>query len=126
MVHKNYKWNISKIKGQNIANEIIKEIISEQKGNSIEINELIFLLNSRTKVYEIKNNKKKKNIVNFLKNNFGSLKKFLEENNYLIQELDNKIIVSQNISENNNENNNEKNNNNIYLNDWVFVDELSE
>ena len=114
MVHKNYKWNISKIKGQNIANEIIKEIISEQKGNSIEINELIFLLNSRTKVYEIKNNKKKKNIVNFLKNNFGSLKKFLEENNYLIQELDNKIIVNQNYCEN------------IYLNDWVFVDELSE
>lgn len=125
MVHKNYKWNISKIKGQNIANEIIKEIISEQKGNSIEINELIFLLNSRTKVYEIKNNKKKKNIVNFLKNNFGSLKKFLEENNYLIQELDNKIIVSQNYCEKNSEKDNE-NENNIYLNDWVFVDELSE
>jgi len=124
MVHKNYKWNISKIKGQNIANEIIKEIISEQKGNSIEINELIFLLNSRTKVYEIKNNKKKKNIVNFLKNNFGSLKKFLEENNYLIQELDNKIIVSQNYCENNNEKNNENDNNPIYLNDWVFVDEI--
>ena len=125
MVHKNYKWNISKIKGQNIANEIIKEIISEQKGNSIEINELIFLLNSRTKVYEIKNNKKKKNIVNFLKNNFGSLKKFLEENNYLIQELDNKIIVSQNYCGKNSEKDNE-NENNIYLNDWVFVDELSE
>ena len=49
MVHKNYKWNISLEEGKRLCLENIDDIISEQKNNSIELNELVFLLNSRSK-----------------------------------------------------------------------------
>ena len=113
MVHKNYKWNISKGEGKNIAIVCINDILSEQKNNSIELNELIFLLNNRTKNLDITNNKKKKNIVNFLKTNYGGIKTLLEQDiKFVITRKSDKYIISQNKE-------------NIFnLNDWVFIDEL--
>jgi len=110
MVHKNYKWNISKEKGKSLALENIDEILSEQKNNSIELNELIFLLLNRTNKVQITNNKKKKNIVNFLKVNFGGIRVFIDElNNVDLLDEGNKVIVHDiNI---------------INLNDWVFIDD---
>tara|TARA_B110000967_G_C18864179_1_gene551762 strand:+ start:475 stop:813 length:339 start_codon:yes stop_codon:yes gene_type:complete len=110
MVHKNYKWNISKEEGGKIAKDIINEILTEQKNNSIELNELIFLLNNRTNKIQITNHKKKKNLVNFLKVNFGGIRVFLNElSNVRLLEEENKVIVHYiNI---------------INLNDWVFIDD---
>ena len=109
MVHKNYKWNISKEKGQKIVYDMIEEILKEQKNNSIEISELIFLLNNRTKYLNITNHKKKKNIVNFIKINFGGIQQFIDNYDYfLIMHRNNKIIIKLNTIE-------------YYLNDWVFV-----
>ena len=110
MVHKNYKWNISKEEGGKIAKDIINEILTEQKNNSIQLNELIFLLNNRTNKIQITNHKKKKNLVNFLKVNFGGIRVFLNElSNVRLLEEENKVIVHYiNI---------------INLNDWVFIDD---
>ena len=113
MVHKNYKWNISKEEGEKIAKDIINEILTEQKNNSIELNELIFLLNNRTNKIQITNHKKKKNLVNFLKVNFGGIRVFLNElSNVHLLEEDNRVIIRRlddiNI---------------INLNDWVFIDD---
>ena len=109
MVHKNYKWNISKEKGQKIVYDMIEEILKEQKNNSIEISELIFLLNNRTKHLNITNHKKKKNIVNFVKINFGGNQQFIDNYDYfLINNQNNKIIIKLNTIED-------------YSNDWVFV-----
>jgi len=116
MVHQNYKWNISKEKGKRIALETINEILSEQKNNSIEMNELIFLLNNRTKTFTITNNKKKKTIINFLKINYGGIKLFLKENgNFNVLKEENIFIIHNKIDINV-----------INLNDWIFVDESIE
>ena len=113
MVHKNYKWNISKEEGGKIAKDMINEILTEQKNNSIELNELIFLLLNRTNKVQITNHNKKKNLVNFLKVNFGGIRVFLNElSNVHLLEEENQAIIRRlddiNI---------------IDLNDWVFIDD---
>ena len=50
MVHKNYKWNISKIKGEETLEQIITSILKGNIDNIIEMDELSFLINSRTKI----------------------------------------------------------------------------
>ena len=76
MVHKNYKWNISKEKGTNLIFNTIKTILEEKNKNSIDLDELIFLVNNRTKHITFTNNNKKKNISNFIKNVFGGMINF--------------------------------------------------
>ena len=70
MVHKNYKWNISKERGSNIIYNTIDNILLEKTNHSIDYDELIFLLNNRTKHIQFINNNKRKNIHNFIKNIF--------------------------------------------------------
>ena len=43
MVHKNYKWNISKERGSNIIYNTIDNILLEKTNHSIDYDELIFL-----------------------------------------------------------------------------------
>ena len=73
MVHKNYKWNISEEKGRNIIHNLIETLLKERSNKKIEIEELTFLLNNRTKSMNITNNSKKKNISNFIKTVYGGL-----------------------------------------------------
>ena len=54
------KWNISKIDGQTLAYSTICDLLTNSKDNILEIEELICLLNIRTKNKEITNNNKKK------------------------------------------------------------------
>ena len=112
MVHKNYKWNISKEEGSEIVDNKIKEILLERNGK-IEISELNFAIQNRTKDIKILNNKKKKNLVNFIKVVLGGLKFYLEENKELYHLItkDKQIFIELNIH------------NSIKLNDWVFIDE---
>jgi len=79
MVHKNYKWNISKKEGSTLIYNTIIQILKERNEQCIEIDELLLLLNSRTKTIEITNNNKQKTLINFLKNVFGGLNYFLDE-----------------------------------------------
>ena len=113
MVHKNYKWNISLEEGERLCLENIDDIISEQKNNSIELNELVFLLNSRTKIIKITNNKKNKNLVNFIKINFGGIRQFIDKSDcFEINDKNDKFLITK-ISDLNF----------VDLNDWVFVDD---
>ena len=70
MVHKNYKWNLSKEKGRRIIFTMIESILKERKEQSIHIDELNFLLNNQTKNTNFMNNNKKKNIHNFIRELF--------------------------------------------------------
>ena len=112
MVHKNYKWNISKEEGSEILDDKIREILVEHNGK-IEFSELNFAIQNRTKDIVITNNKKKKTLINFIKVVLGGLKYYLEENKdiyFLIGENKNTYIELNVI-------------NSIKLNDWVFIDD---
>ena len=78
MVHKNYKWNLSKNEGSTLIYNLIIEILKERTDNCIEIDELLLLINSRTKEIKITNNNKQKTLTNFIKNVFGGLNLFLD------------------------------------------------
>ena len=78
MVHKNYKWNITEEEGKTLIYNTVRGILKEKESKIIELNELNLLLNNRTKSIEIKNNNKKKNLTNFIKNNYNSIIHFIE------------------------------------------------
>lgn len=76
MVRKNYKWNISIEEGKKIVDEKITSILTDR--GKIEISELNFLILSRSRDITIENNKKKKNLQNFIRNVLGGLRNYLE------------------------------------------------
>tara|TARA_Y100000996_G_C22154970_1_gene492053 strand:- start:50 stop:394 length:345 start_codon:yes stop_codon:yes gene_type:complete len=112
MVHKNYKWNISKEEGLNIVDNKIKEILLERNGR-IEISELNFAIQNRTKEIMITNNKKKKNLINFIKVVLGGLRHHIENSPdiYLLSNEDNRLYIELSIIDS------------VMLNDWVFINE---
>jgi len=115
MVHKNYKWNISKIKGEETLEQIITSILKGNINNIIEMDELSFLINSRSKDMIIKNNNKKKNMMNFVKNVLGGLIFFVESNDkYLIEKKNGLMFIKLKdpLKE-------------VNMSDWIFVDEES-
>ena len=115
MVHKNYKWNISKIKGEETLEKIITSILKGNINNIIEMDELTFLINSRSKDMIIKNNNKKKNMMNFVKNVLGGLIFFVESNDkYLIEKKNGLMFIKLKdpLKE-------------VNMSDWIFVDEES-
>ena len=108
MVHKNYKWNITEEEGKSLIYNTIMEILKERENKCIELNELNLLLNNRTKSIDIKNNNKKKNLTNFIKNNYDSIIYFIEK--------------YDNISHFKKENNIYFKLNPTYENEWIFVE----
>ena len=67
--YRDFKWNISRSEGQILAYDSIKQILMESKNNLLELNELIVLINQRTKHLVIKNYTKRRNLINYLKIN---------------------------------------------------------
>ena len=113
MVHKNYKWNIPYDDGKRIVFNTLKTILQEKNGKSIQLNELVFLLNNRTKGLKFFNNNKKKNITNFIKTNFGGIIQFLHSyDEFLVIEKKEGIFIKLNIFTHN------------HLYDWVFVENI--
>ena len=112
MVRKNYKWNISKEEGEKLISDKINEILSDK--GEMEISELIFFIQTRSKEITIENNNKKKNITNFIRNVFGGLRKFLESSgDYKITINGNEVMVDIK---------REREGEDIYfLNEWVIV-----
>ena len=93
---RNYKWNIEIEKGKLIAQKTIIDILKESD-TEIKYNELIDLLNLRTKYLNLKNNNKRQLMTNFLKSNFKSSLNFIESlDNVFVVKNNNNIIVSFN------------------------------
>ena len=109
MVHKNYKWNVSEEEGRDIVYNNVEALLNERSNKTIEIEELVFLLNNRTKNMDIRNNNKKKNLSNFIKVICGGMINFIDDYSIFILDI------------------NEKNTfvklNQIETNDWIFVEE---
>ena len=109
MVHKNYKWNVSEEEGRDIVYNNVEALLKERGNNTIEIVELIFLLNSRTKTMNITNNNKKKNISNYIKVIFGGMIHFIDDYDYfMIFNDEKKTYVKLN---------------DIEMSDWIFVED---
>jgi hypothetical protein len=109
MVHKNYKWNISEEKGRNMTYNLIETILKEKKDNTIDIDELTFLLNNRTKSITITNNNKTKNLTNYMKVVFGGMINFIDDYDiFLLQKKESGTFIKLN---------------NIGMSDWIFVDD---
>ena len=104
MVHINYKWNISKEKGKALMIDTIQSILLEKKNLSIELNELLFLINNRTKHMIIKNKHKQKNLINFIKINFKGIEPFIQSETSFI--FKNNIISLEDYNN---------------FNDWIFI-----
>jgi len=93
MGRKRNKWNVSLIDGQTLAYSTILEILTNSKCNTLELPELIQLLNNRTKntiTYDLKD----KNISHFIKFHFGGMKPFIiSYDNLRISENKNRYYV---------------------------------
>lgn len=93
MGHKSFRWNISSEKGIEIAHEKIIEILREKRSPTL-LNELVSLLNLRTKNYTIHQNKKHNCFSKYLKFAHGGILKFLDDYNiYGIIKKSNRIHV---------------------------------
>jgi len=93
MGHNNYKWNISLEKGIEIAHTLLINILRESK-KPLPLNELVFLLNSRSKEYKIHNNKKHNCFTKYLKVRHGGVVSFLDDYNiYGIMKTGDKIDI---------------------------------
>tara|TARA_B100001123_G_C14733237_1_gene797769 strand:- start:145 stop:513 length:369 start_codon:yes stop_codon:yes gene_type:complete len=80
MGHNNLKWNISEEKGNEIAHTLLIEILNDQN-KPMPLNELVFLLNNRSKQYKIHSNKKHNCFTKYLKTVHGGVVKFLDDFN---------------------------------------------
>lgn len=109
MVHKNYKWNISEEEGRDIVYNNIETLLNERSNKTIEIEELIFLLNNRTKNIDIRNNNKKKNLSNFIKVICGGMVNFLDDYSMFMLDINEKHTYVKL--------------NQIETNDWIFVED---
>lgn len=87
---KNYKWNITLEDGSIIAYTNILDILLNCTNFKIQINLLIQKLLDKTNHIVIKNYKKKKNIINFIRINYGSIQKFINKYPYL--SINNKYV----------------------------------
>jgi hypothetical protein len=78
MVHKNYKWNISLEDGKKKCLQVVKKILREQKNETMETNELILLINNRSRHLHIMNHQKKKSLMNFINSTCGGFIQFVD------------------------------------------------
>ena len=93
MGHNKIKWNITLEKGIEIAHSTIIDILRENMCPT-PLNELVILLNSRTKHYKIHNQKKHNCFVKYLKVNYGGIISFLDNYHvYGIKNQDESIHV---------------------------------
>ena len=92
---------------RNIIHNLIENLLKERRDKKIEIEELTFLLNNRTKSMNITNNNKKKNISNFIKTVYGGLSNFIDNHDLFLLEFNDKITYVRL--------------NDLELNEWIIV-----
>jgi hypothetical protein len=97
MGYQNYNWNIELNEGLNLAFNTIKDILKEKKNNSIDLNDLIFLINIRTTNKKIKKDNKIITLTKFLKfSSSGVLKFIYKYDDFFVSENKGKIIITLN------------------------------
>jgi tRNA A22 N-methylase len=82
MVQTNIKWNLTHDKCFEIIHLTLIDILSESKDNIRNINDLILMLNSRTRVYKLHNCKKYNSFSKYLKIEYGGFLNFIESYNF--------------------------------------------
>ena len=81
MVQNSVKWNLSSEKCFEIIHLTLIDILSERKDKTYPLNKLVELLNSRTRIYKLNNERKYNSFSKYLKLNHGGILNFIEEYN---------------------------------------------
>ena len=82
MVQNSIKWNISEEKCFEIIHLTLIDILNETKDKTMNLNKLVELLNTRTKIYKLNDNKKYNSFSKYLKINHNGILKFIEDYNF--------------------------------------------
>ena len=82
MVRDLIQWNLSEDKCFEIINLTLIDILSESPNKTLSLNRLVELLNSRTRIYKINNQKKYNSFSKYLKLKHKGILNFIEEYNF--------------------------------------------
>ena len=82
MVRDLIQWNLSEDKCFEIINLTLIDILSESPNKTLSLNELVELLNSRTRIYKINNQKKYNSFSKYLKKEHNGILNFIENTNF--------------------------------------------
>ena len=94
MVQNLIQWNLSEEKCFEIINLTLIDILSESPNKTLSLNRLVELLNSRTRIYKINNQKKYNSFSKYLKLKHKGILNFIEEYNfYSIIKINKKIQI---------------------------------
>jgi len=94
MVQTNIKWNLTHEKCFEIIHLTLIDILSESKDNIRNINDIILMLNSRTRVYKLHNCRKYNSFSKYLKIEYDGFLNFIESYNfYGVVKTDKDIII---------------------------------
>ena len=84
MVQNSIQWNLSEDKCFEIINLTLIDILSESPNKTLSLNRLVELLNSRTRIYKINNQKKYNSFSKYLKLKHKGILNFIEEYNFIV------------------------------------------
>lgn len=82
MVQNNIKWNLTSDKCFEIIHLTLIDILTESKDYTKNINNLIRMLNSRTKIYKLHNSRKYNSFSKYLKIEYKGFLNFIEDYNF--------------------------------------------
>ncbi len=93
MVRNSFHWNITKEKGFEIIHMNIIEILREQPKKSIPLDQLVTLLNERTKYLKIHSSRKYNTLSKYIKMNYNGIVHFLDDYTMYGIDRNNKQLV---------------------------------
>tara|TARA_B100000575_G_C23005912_1_gene579555 strand:- start:238 stop:609 length:372 start_codon:yes stop_codon:yes gene_type:complete len=94
MVHNLIQWNLSDDKCSEIIHLTLIDLLNERKDKIIPLNQLIELLNARTWIYKIHNQRKYNTFSKYLKHKHNGILNFIELFNiYGVIKTDKQIFV---------------------------------
>ena len=82
MVQNNIKWNLTSEKCFEIIHLTLIDILTESKDFTKNINDLIRMLNSRTKIYKLHGSRKYNSFSKYLKIEYNGFLNFIEDYNF--------------------------------------------
>ena len=82
MVQNSIKWNFSEKKCLEIIHLALIDILIESPNKTLPLNQLVELLNSRTRIYKLSNHKKYNSFSKYLKLRKKGILNFIEEYNF--------------------------------------------
>ena len=76
------KWNLSENRCIKIIQMTLVDALSERSDKTLPLNKLIELMNSRTKIYKLSNDKKYNSFSKYLKSEYNGILNFIESYNF--------------------------------------------